>query len=71
MRTKNVWHQPISNGQLKDSAVPNNWWQRVDQKARQVIHIAQTQSNEQIAHKKEREENTSAQQKIDQGTILS
>lgn len=55
----------------KDDSVPANWWQWVDQKARQVIHVAQIQSNEQIAHKKEMEENTSAQQKIDQGTILS
>jgi len=55
----------------KDDTVPANWWAWVNQKARQVIHIAQTQSHEQTARKKEIDENATAQQKIDQGTILS
>lgn len=55
----------------KDGAVPNNWWQWVDQKARQVIHIAQAQSNEQAQRNVEMTENAAAQHKIDNGTILS
>lgn len=55
----------------KDDTVPNNWWAWIDQKARQVIHIKQTQSNEDIQRQKDMDENAAAQQKIDQGTILS
>lgn len=55
----------------KDDTVPNNWWAWVDQKARQVIHIAQTQSNEQVQRNLEMKENAAAQHKINSGTILS
>lgn len=55
----------------KDNTVPSNWWAWVDQKARQVIHITQTQSNEQAQRNLEMTENAAAQHKIDNGTILS